>query len=57
MSSTYIDFGIENNEKDRKFKFGDHAKISKTIFAKIYAPNYREEAFVIKKFKNTVPWT
>ena len=57
MSSTYIDFGIENNEKDRKFEFGDHAKISKTIFAKIYAPNYREEAFVIKKFKNTVPWT
>ena len=35
-SSTYIDFGIENNEKDSKFKVGDHVRISKykNIFAK-----------------------
>ena len=25
---TYIDFGIENNEKNPKFKVGDHEKIS-----------------------------
>ena len=24
-----IDFGIENNEKDPKFKVGDHVRISK----------------------------
>ena len=27
------------------------------IFAKGYAPNWSEEVFVIKKVKNTVPWT
>ena len=27
------------------------------IFVKGYAPNWSEEAFVIKKVKNTVPWT
>ena len=26
-------------------------------FAKGYAPNWSEEIFVIKKVKNTVPWT
>ena len=26
---TYIDFGIENNEKDPKFKVGDHVRVSK----------------------------
>ena len=29
----------------------------KNIFAKVYTPNWFEEAFVIKKVKNTVPWT
>ena len=28
-SSTYIDFRIENNEKDPKFQVGDHVTISK----------------------------
>ena len=27
------------------------------IFAKGYTPNWSEEVFVIKKVKNTVPWT
>ena len=42
-----------------KFKVGDHVKISKykNIFAKRYTPNWSEEAFVIKKFKNIVLWT
>ena len=29
----------------------------KNIFAKGYIPNWSEEEFVIKKVKNTVPWT
>ena len=47
------------NEKEPKFKVGDHVRISKykNIFAKGYTPNWSEEVFVIKKVKNTVPWT
>ena len=57
--NTYIDFGKEVNDNVPKFKFGDHVKISKykNIFAKGYTPNWSEEIFVIKKVKNTVPWT
>ena len=29
----------------------------RNIFAKDYAPNWSKEDFVIKKAKNTVPWT
>ena len=29
----------------------------KNFFAKGYVPNWSEEVFVIKKVKNTVPWT
>ena len=49
-SNTYIDFGVKSNEKDPKFKVGDHVKILKhdNIFVNI---------FVIEKFKNTVRWT
>ena len=38
---------------------GDHVRISKykNIFAKRYSPNLAEEVFIIKKVKNTVPWT
>ena len=28
-SSTFIDFGVENNDGDPKFKVDDHVKISK----------------------------
>ena len=31
-SSTYIEFGIENNDKDPKFKVGDHGRISKYFY-------------------------
>ena len=57
--NTYIDFKKEVNDKDPKFKLGDHVRISKykNIFAKGYTPNWSEEVFVIKKVKNTVPWT
>ena len=57
--NTYIDFKKEVSDKDPKFKVGDHVRISKykNIFAKGYTPNWSEEVFVIKKVKNTVPWT
>ena len=57
--SIYIDGNKENNEEGPKFKVGNHVRISKykNIFAKGYLPNWSEEAFVIKKVKNTVPWT
>ena len=57
--NTYINTSKEINNKDPKFKVGDHVKISKykNIFAKGYMPNWSEEVFVIKKIKNTVPWT
>ena len=37
----------------------DRVRISKykNIFVKGYTPNCSEEVFVIKKVKNTVPWT
>ena len=49
----------ESNKKDPKFKIGDHVRISKfkNIFAKGYTPDWSEEIFVVKKIKNTVPWT
>ena len=38
---------------------GDHVRISKykNIFAKGCTQNQPEEVFVIKKVKDTVPWT
>ena len=55
----YINIDKEVNNKDPKFKVGDHVKISKYkhIFAEVYTPNGCEEIFVIKKVKNTVSWT
>ena len=57
--NTYINVKKETNDKNRKFKVGDHVRISKykNVFAKGYMPNWLEEIFVIKKIKNTVPWT
>ena len=57
--NTYVNADKEINNKDPKFKVGDHVRISKDkkIFAKGYMPNWIEEVFVIKKVKNTVPWT
>ena len=47
----------EINNKNPKFKIGDNVRISKykNVFAKGYTPDWPEEAFVIKKVKNTVP--
>ena len=53
-------FEKEVNDKDPKFKVGDYVRISKceNIFAKYLSMlNWSEEIFIIKKVKNTVPWT
>ena len=50
---TYIDIRKEFNDRDPKFKVGDHVRISryKVIFDKGYTPNWSGEVFVIKKAK------
>ena len=56
-TGTYVDFDIEKDDADPKFKVDDHIRISKykNIFAKDCIPNCSEEVTVIKKLKNTVP--
>ena len=48
-----------SNDKDPKFKVGDSVRIDKykNILTKGYTSNWSEKAFMIKKVKNTVPWT
>ena len=57
--NTYINTSKNINNKDPKFKVGDRVRISKykNMFPKVYMPNWSEEVFIIKKVKNTVPWT
>ena len=47
------------NNKDPKFKVGDHVGMSKykNIFAIGYNSNWSEEAFLTRRLKNTVPGT
>ena len=54
--NTYIDYGVEHNNKDPKFKVVDHMRIPKhkNIFAKGYIPNSSKEVFLIKIVKNTL---
>ena len=56
-SDSYAEYNEDSNEKDPKFKVGDHVRISKykNIFAKGYTQNWSEEVFVVSKIKNTVP--
>ena len=56
---SFAEYNENSNEKDPKFKISGHVRISKykNIFAKGYAPNWSEETFVVKKVKNTLPWT
>ena len=58
-SDSYAEYNEDSNEKDPKFKVGDHVRISKykNIFAKGYTQNWSEEVFIISKIKNTVPWS
>ena len=57
--NTCVDSKKEINDKDPKFKVGDHVRISKykNIFAKGYTPNWSEEVFVVNKIRNIAPWT
>ena len=57
--NTYINCSKDVNDKDPKFQVGDYVRVSKqkTFFAKGYTSNWSEEVFVIKKVKNTIPWT
>ena len=57
--NTYINTDKEIDNKDPKFRVGDHVRISKykINFSKGYTPNLSEEVFVIEKVKNSVPWT
>ena len=45
-SNYYAKYSVDCNDKDAKFKIGDHARISKQ-------KNWSEEVFVIIKVKNT----
>ena len=58
-NDSFAEYNEDSTKRNPKFKLGDHVRISKykNIFAKGYAPNWSEEIFVIKKVKNTVPWT
>ena len=57
--NTYIDSSKEINDKDPKFKVGDHVRNSKykNIFDNGYTPSWSAVVFVIKEVKNTVPQT
>ena len=57
-ADSYAKCNEDSNEKDPKFKVGDHVRISKckNIFARGYSQNW-SEVFVVSKIKNTVPWT
>ena len=47
MTSTYNDFGIENDDKDPKFKVGEYVRILKykSIFAKACTSNWSKKFF------------
>ena len=57
--NAYINNSKKINYKDPKFNVFDRVRILKykNFFAKGYMPNWSEEVFVIKKVKNTIPWT
>ena len=57
--NSFAEYNEKSNEKDPKFKVGDHVRISKfkNVFVKGYTPNWSEEIFIVEKIKNTVPWT
>ena len=58
-SNAYFNSRKEINDKDPKFKTDGTDRISKykSSLAKGYTSNWYEEVLIIKKVKNTVPWT
>ena len=57
-SDSYSEYNEDTIIKHRKFKVGDHVRISKckNIFVKGYTSNCSEEIFTISRIENTVPW-
>ena len=58
-SGSYAEYNKDSNERDPKFKVGNHVRISKykNIFGKGYTQNWSEEIFVLRKIKDTFPQT
>ena len=58
-SDSFAEYNEESDKKDIKIKASDTFRISrfKNVFSKGYTPNWSEEIFIVKKIKNTVPWT
>ena len=58
-NDSFAEYKEEPNKKDPKLKVGNYVRVSKykNIFSKGYTPNWSEETFIVKKIKNTVPWT
>ena len=58
-SDSYAEYNEDSNEKNKKFRVGDRAKISKykNIFAKGCMQNWSEEVFVVSKINDAVLWT
>ena len=52
-SDSYAEYNEDSNEKDLKFKVGEHVRISKykNIFAKGYTQNWSEEVFILSRLK------
>ena len=50
-SDSFAEYSEKSNEKDPKFKVGDHVRISKykNIFVTSDTPNSSEEIFIVKK--------
>ena len=48
---SFAEYNEESNEKNSKFKVGNHVRILKfkNVFAKGYTPNWSEELFLLKK--------
>ena len=57
-SDSYAEYNKDSNEKDPKFKVGNHVRISKykNIFAKGYTQNW-SKVFVVSRIKDKVPRT
>ena len=57
--NTYIDSMELHSNEDPNLEVGDHVGILryKNIFSNGCTPNWSEETFVIKKVKNSIPWT
>ena len=55
-SRTYIDFGLEDNDKGPKFEVGDFKRILvyQNSFVKSYTQNWCKEVFLIKRLENAM---